>query len=490
MNVAVQAQTAEVRTEFPPWFYGYTRDDAGRHVIDGKRYAYDPSADFTRKATYKSAYGGRTASKTRTVAQWLILEAYRGNMGRCVCAREFAVTLEGSVKPALEWAITHLGLSWAFRVGKWEIQCQLPGNKARFTFEGLERNKESKRGWEGVTHAWVDEAHRMSLEISEIVIPTILRGEVPVEAWFTWNPKDRTNWVWQRFVRNRRPDDVVTKVNWRDNPWFPAEADRERREFKRDFPNRYPHVWEGWPDDGDASSKVLPYSYLEQCVEAWRRGWHLKADSAVNDAGLDIADGGEDLNAYVSRRGPTIVRVASWPAQTQGFLKPTAQRADGYAREDDVYKLWYDSGGVGSPILGTFRELGVDYIVEGVNAGHAVRGPERWYDRRTKNKAKFANRGAQLGFAVRNRALRTIRLMQGAQDIYPENCLFIPADLPNLEDYLAKLSQPMWRDHPTTGKVEIDKRAKEGGGEAKSPDEYDATINAFARDSVAGLFEG
>lgn len=37
-----------------------------------------------------------------------------------------------------------------------------------------------------------------------------------------------------------------------------------------------------------------------------------------------------------------------------------------------------------------------------------------------------------------------------------------------------------------TGKVEIEKRDKEGGGD-KSPDLYDATAMAFCRDSEGGL---
>ena len=45
---------------------------------------------------------------------------------------------------------------------------------------------------------------------------------------------------------------------------------------------------------------------------------------------------------------------------------------------------------------------------------------------------------------------------------------------------LSELTQPKYRSNPTTGKIEIDKR---GDDEAKkSPDSYDATALAFARD--------
>ena len=64
-------------------------------------------------------------------------------------------------------------------------------------------------------------------------------------------------------------------------------------------------------------------------------------------------------------------------------------------------------------------------------------------------------------------------------------CLFINPEIPNLERYLAMLTQPSWYNGPITGKIQIDKR-KEAGGE-ESPDLYDATALAFARDSDRGL---
>jgi phage terminase large subunit len=38
---------------------------------------------------------------------------------------------------------------------------------------------------------------------------------------------------------------VVVKANWRDNPWFPAVLEEERRLDLQLYPERYAHVWEG-----------------------------------------------------------------------------------------------------------------------------------------------------------------------------------------------------------------------------------------------------
>jgi hypothetical protein len=47
------------------------------------------------------------------------------------------------------------------------------------------------------------------------------------------------------FLRQKKPDSaVVVKANWRDNPWFPAVLEEERR-LDLQNPERYPHIWEG-----------------------------------------------------------------------------------------------------------------------------------------------------------------------------------------------------------------------------------------------------
>ena len=40
------------------------------------------------------------------------------------------------------------------------------------------------------------------------------------ELWFSWNPRLRTDWCWQRFMVNPRPTDVLVTANWSENPWW------------------------------------------------------------------------------------------------------------------------------------------------------------------------------------------------------------------------------------------------------------------------------
>ena len=102
---------------------------------------------------------------------------------------------------------------------------------------------------------------------------------------------------------------------------------------------------------------------------------------------------------------------------------------------------------------------------------------------RITNKDRFARRNIQMAFAVRHRARRTVRLLAG-EDIDPNACLFIDPDMPHVEEYLEEMVRPIWRDNPTTGRTELDKRGKEN---EKSPDRFDATCFAFAADSEDGI---
>ncbi len=438
------------------------------------------SEPFFGPHRYKCVYGGRASSKTWSIAHILVIEAAQKKL-HIMCCREFQATIASSAKAAVETAIRRLGLSHFYKVQTHKI---LGKNGSVFEFKGIEQSREEIRGWEGIDRTWVEEAQRMSADTADVLLPTIFRTP-GAQLIVTWNPISRTDWVYHRFVSNPRPGDLTKHVNYYDNSFLPAAVWEEAEACKRDDPQLYAHVWLGEPDDGAASTRILAFSVLMDCVEAWRQGLAPKStDVPVVDAGLDIADGGVDRNAMVIRQGPTIAYAASWPSSTPGVLLPTAARATELAHHHDVYRLYYDATGVGGPIRGDFGRLSAQFSHRPLNFGDPVAGPGRRYERGRSNKDVFARRNAQLGFGLRLRAMRTLRLLRGA-DVDPNTCLFIPDDgrVENLHEFLAALSRPKWRANPVTGRIEIDKT----GGEDKSPDLYDATALAFARDSEGGL---
>ena len=147
-------------------------------------------------------------------------------------------------------------------------------------------------------------------------------------------------------------------------------------------------------------------------------------------------------------------------------------------------RLSYDQGGIGSPIRRELFALAdpLPYVLEGISFGGKVEGKDVEFDIYRTNDAAFAKRNIQMAWAVRIRCMNTIKLLKGHR-VDPNACLFIPPDLDGLEDLLAQLAQPKWRDNPQSGKMELDKRE----GREESPDKFDAVCLAFARDSESGL---
>ena len=439
-------------------------------------------------ARWKSIDGGRGSGKTVGLARCLVLRCRLESL-HVACCREFQKSLDDSAKKEIEKAIYDLGVGSEYTITDREIRHR---NGSRIFFVGLERNRESIRGWHDVRICWVEEAERLSTQSAELLGPSV-RG-IPSEIWFSYNRTRRTDWVDLRFQRGPRPRTLALTRNWERNPWFTRDLDTERTEDLATNPAKYPWKWNGEPDDSGAGNQVLPYDLLRRCVEAYRRGLHEGVEGP-HDLGLDIADNeaGGDWNAYARRRGPTLLDVRRWRSRVGDSVK----KGHRIAIDHNCWGVWYDQGGVGAGGYSYFNDLRqaiVDksnhdpqvpiYTAHPIFFGEGVKGPDKRYSQRAKNKDFFARRNIQMAWGVRLRAMRTERLMDG-EDVDPLTCLFIPPDLPDIEGVLAELSQPTYMENPVTGKLQLDKTPD---GEP-SPDRADAVFLAYARDSTTGLRE-
>ena len=427
-------------------------------------------------ARYKAVFGGRAAAKSWTVARLLLLLGMEQRI-RIVCMRETQKSIAESSKQVLEDAIRMYDLS-----SFWDVRRDwIRGiNDSIFHFRGMnDITSKNVRSLEGVNHLWFEEAQYMSDKSREILYPTIrMPGS---ELWFTFNPRYRNDPVYRDFclASSRQDEAVVIKVNYDDNPWLPAEMERERLICERDEPDRYAHIWLGEPDDEGEARKVLPYAMLQACVEAW----HKIADKSGRiHVGLDVADTGAACNAMVARRGPAVMNVESWSG---GTLGDTTRRADACCRDNSASRLYYDVGGVGAGVRSHLAEMGSrSYAAYAVHFGGAVEGADSQYSRGVSNRDFFSRRNAQLAWALRLRAQRTQRLLAG-EDAEPAACLIVDPGIPQLERYMTQLSQPEWKEN-VSGKIVIEKQP-EG---AASPDLYDATALAFTHDTRYGVRYG
>ena len=201
---------------------------------------------FTGEARYRGAWGGRGSAKTRSFAKMTAVRGYDAGMsgqeGQILCAREIMNSLDESSLEEIKAAIA----SERFLADYYEVGDKFVRSKERrisYTFSGLRHNLDCIKSKARILLCWVDEAEPVSEEAWRKLIPTI--REEGSEIWVTWNPERRNSSTHLRF-RESPPDGAkIVELNWRDNPWFPAVLDEERRQDQAKRPEHYEHVWEG-----------------------------------------------------------------------------------------------------------------------------------------------------------------------------------------------------------------------------------------------------
>lgn len=189
---------------------------------------------------YKVVYGGRGSGKSWSVARLLVVMAATRST-RVLCTRETQKSIQESVHKLLKDQIDALGLQAFFTVQETRI---LGRNGSEFSFAGIrQQGITNLKSFEGVDVCWVEEAQVVTKRSWDVLIPTIRKPGS--EIWLTFNPEIDTDETYTRFVLNPPDDALVIACNWSENPWFPPELDKERRDWLRRDPEGYKTVWEG-----------------------------------------------------------------------------------------------------------------------------------------------------------------------------------------------------------------------------------------------------
>jgi PBSX family phage terminase large subunit len=200
--------------------------------------AFEP---LLQPARYKAGFGGRGSGKSHFFGELLVetCQAERGTSA--VCIREAQRTLAQSSKRLIESKIAGLGLGHQFKI--YSDKIETPGD-GLIIFRGMQdHTADSIKSLEGFKIAWIDEAQSLSARSPALLRPTI-RAEGS-ELWASWNPRRKSDAI-DDFFRTKKPDGaIVVNANWRDNPWFPAVLEDERRLDLSRYPDRYDHIWEG-----------------------------------------------------------------------------------------------------------------------------------------------------------------------------------------------------------------------------------------------------
>lgn len=226
------------------------------------------AAPLSQPMRYKALYGGRGSAKSTTIARVLLLKASQRPL-RILCARETQKSINESVKALLDIQIEAMGLKPAFRSQEHYIESACG---SLFFFSGLHTAEqiEAIKSTEGIDIVWLEEAQRVSRRSLDILRPTVRKAGS--EIWFSFNPENEDDPVYEFCVKKPPANLWALKVNWHDNEWLPAELKLEmEQDYARD-PEKADWVW-GGNTRAMSDAQVLRGRWV---VEAFEREpeWH------------------------------------------------------------------------------------------------------------------------------------------------------------------------------------------------------------------------
>ena len=195
--------------------------------------------ELFRPHRYKVYYGGRGSGKSWACASALVMQGWQRPL-RVLCAREIQRSISDSVHKLLTQQIDAMKLNGFYQVTRDAIR---GANGTEIIFKGLRSNTQEIKSLEGIDIVWVEEAQAVSAESWDVLIPTIRKDGS--EVWITFNPMDEQDPTFQRFIAHPPEDAFVRKVNYNENPFFPAVLRREMEWLKAKDYQAYLHIWKG-----------------------------------------------------------------------------------------------------------------------------------------------------------------------------------------------------------------------------------------------------
>ncbi|MGI4775358.1 MAG: PBSX family phage terminase large subunit, partial [Janthinobacterium lividum] len=256
--------------------------------------------ELFRPHRYKIIYGGRGSGKSYAVADTLLFTTC---VRKCLilCGREFQNSIKDSVHSLIRQRIEANNLNNYFDATHDEIRNVC--SESRFIFKGLRHNIDSIKSTAGISHLWIEEADTLSAASWKVIKPTI--REDGSEIWATFNPKNKTDILYQEFIASSPPpDSYVIKVNWSDNRHFPQILKQEMEYDKTKDYGLYQHVWEG---------ELLEHSHAQVFKDRWVAAEFEEPKTIHKYFGLDFGfseDPTAGIRCYVSDNSLYITHEA------------------------------------------------------------------------------------------------------------------------------------------------------------------------------------
>ncbi len=394
-----------------------------------------------KQKRFKIAYGGRGATKSNTFADLCLMKAQDGI--KVGCFREYQNTIEDSVHALLKAEIARLELT-GFQVHNNVIY---HGRGGEFRFRGLARNPDGIKSMHGFRLFWVEEAQTLSDESLKLLTPTLREDDS--EIWMSANPMSSADPFSVRFIEPFKreldrcgyyEDDLhlIVKINYYDNPWFPAVLDRERLFDKAHLSEaEYAHIWLGEYNDTVAGA-IIPVAWFNAAVGAAEK-LGIQPRGAIICA-HDPSDTGPDPKGLVLRHGSSILAVEEKP---DGDVNEGGDWAAEYANAHKADVFRWDCDGLG---VGLRRQLGSFFAgkrttLEMFKGSESVDNPGDVYqpdpnytsEQCRTNEQTFRNKRSQYYFALRDRFRATHEAVVKGRYMDPDTLISLDPDMPLLQ---------------------------------------------------------
>lgn len=381
--------------------------------------------------------GGRGSAKSESVASLLVLKS-QTEQADILCGREFQNSIDESVRKLLKEMIERrLEVGSQFNITDKKIDCLTGGG---FRFRGFNRNPEAVKSAQGFKFSWIEEAQNISQRTIDDLLPTIRSGGS--KLFFTANPQNSNDPFSKRFItpylrqlitKGYYEDEMhlIIFMNWRDNPWFPAELEQQRQWDLANLPrSKYDWIWEGAFNDGVEDALIQP-EWFDACVDA-----HISLGFepvGMKVAAHDPSDEGGDTKGYAMRHGSVILRVCE---KDTGNVNDGGDWATDLALADQVDGFTWDCDGMGVALQ---RQIGKAFHgkhtriamfkgsekVDRPDAMSEILDPESHsvIQGNRKNKDVYKNKRAQYYSELRKRVLNTYNAVVKKQYCDPDKMI-------------------------------------------------------------------
>lgn len=343
-----------------------------------------------QKHTFASISGGRGGMKSEQTHKVALMDAIRRPMRTC-CARETMASIRDSSHKLLSDTIYEHQMAHSqngpFEVQESRIVRREEGKTiSEFIFIGIRENVRDQKSLKGINRTIVEEAAKLSTDSLEVFVPTVIREEGS-QLWFIWNPEFVDDPLYKMLTHHPPSNTIHIRTSYLENPWLSTTMRTLAEDCKRDFPDKYEHIWLGHP-----ISSIEGAVYSEELKKAEQNGQFTKvpydASRPVNtywDLGF-----GDMVSIWFVQAFPFQFRVLDYYENTHQAIDHYLQvlQSKGYLYERCV--LPWDGGakhlGTGKSIEELIRAKGFriqvvpqSKVADGINAVRTIFG-QCWFD--------------------------------------------------------------------------------------------------------------